>query len=159
MDQHNKFLFIETAVALFLLGITFIEIFDPVRFQNIVFKLMDSTSWFLGLTFGAVTTGVLKGVKSAADSVLKATSRFEGKFIYFLTSLAIFALIAAIASRFALWFLKDYFEFFHLIFVQWFVVVYIWFKVSGKYELQAKYVITTELIVLACSLLVLWQVF
>ena len=159
MNERNKFLLIEVLIAIFSIGITLIEIFYPAGFKNIVTQLISSTSWFLGLTFGAVTSGLLKDIKSTTSSVLKAFSKVEENFIYFLTSLAIFTVITAIATNIVLRVFNAYPEFFHLIFVQWFVIVYIWFKVSEKYELKESYIIATELIILACLLLIRWKVF
>lgn len=158
MDDREQFMIAEAIIAIFLLGITLIELFDPVRFDTVVNQLMQSTSWFLGLTVGIVTSGILKSAKSKLDDVFRSDKK-EGKFIFFLTSIAIFALIATVAGKFVLVFLQEYSEFFHLIFVQWFVLVYIWYKFSNKFEISAKYVITTQLIILVCALIVVWRLF
>ena len=158
MDDRDQFLIVETLILLFLLGITIIEIYDFVRFETIVDKIMQSTSWFLGLTIGIVTSGVLRGAKSKIDEITRSDKK-EGKFIFFMTSIAIFAIIASIAGRVALELLQQYKEFFHLIFVQWFVLVYIWYKLSNKFEIHSKYIITTQLIILVCAMLVVWRLF
>lgn len=158
MDDREQFMLIETIIALFLLGITFIEIYDPVRFDKVITEIMSSTSWFLGLTIGLVTSGVLRKTKSKIDKFFKKDQQ-EGKFLMFIAGLFVFSLIVTIASKLAFAFLTTYREFFHLIFVQWFVIVYIWFKLSNKFEIHSKYVITTQLIILACAILVVWRLF
>jgi len=105
------------------------------------------------LSIGPLAAGQILEFKRKFD---KARGGFlpNEKFVFFFANLILMTFAVGLVKQFFLSFLNKSFAFFHIITVQWLVVVYIWFKFANDFKIDMKYVITAEIFVILFSLIV-----
>lgn len=143
----NKSFFIFEFMIFFTMGIiTLLEIFKFDFFEKVFQFSQVYISWFLGISFGFVFLGILQSViKTEKISALEKRKSF---FSLFLINLILSASLTAFIKTVALSFFNQFFIYFHVLFLQWIMLLYISFKLKNDYEISGKYFITNELIVL-----------
>ncbi len=158
MNAERKFWIVELIILVALGLITIIEAISFSIFNRIFLSISDYASWFLGLTVGIVVPDVIKRVRKAVGEKIKLKDAQDERFWMFLMNAIVFVFIVSVFQKIAITFLRAYFVFFHIIFAQWLVIVYIWFKAANKFPLSPKYIITTQLVIIINILLVLLTV-
>src|SRR3989338_2790913 len=143
MDTLSKKFWIYTLILFIILGIiTAIEILDFKSFSQIFLSAKDTTSWFIGITFGFVFGNIINLFRKGVTEALHQKPREE--FVFFIMNLVVMIFLISTAHKISLLFFNTFFEFFHLIFTQWVVLVFIAFKLVNKYEIPARYVLANE---------------
>ncbi len=153
MDGDRKFWLIESLILIFLAFFTLLEIFDYLFFKEIFMRLSEYLSWFLGLTVATVVPDWIYKVKYKIDRII---GRFlpNERFVFFFMNLIFMTITVALAKQLAIFFMKRYFEFFHVIITQWLIIVYVWFKYVHEFKIHIKYVIAAEIFVVLFSLII-----
>lgn len=153
IDENKKFLIIEAAIFTFLAAFTLLEIFDYLFFKELFMRMSEYLSWFLGLTVATVVPDWISMVKYRIDKIM---GRFllNERFVFFFMNLIFMTVTVALAKQLAIFFMKRYFEFFHIIITQWLVVVYIWFKFVHDFKIHLRYVIAAEILVILFSMII-----
>lgn len=153
IDENKKFLVIEAAIFTFLAAFTLLEIFDYLFFKELFMRMSEYLSWFLGLTVATVVPDWISMVKYRIDRMM---GRFlpNERFVFFFMNLIFMTVTVALAKQLAIFFMKRYFEFFHIIITQWLVVVYIWFKFVHDFKINLRYVIAAEILVILFSMII-----
>ncbi len=158
MLAERKFWITEGLILLALGLITSVEAISFSLFNKIFLAISEYVSWFLGLTVGIVVPDMLKRTRAAIGKRIKLRGEPDERFWMFLLNVILFVFIVSLFQKIAITFLRTYFIFFHVIFAQWIVLVYIWFKAANKFPLPLKYLFTTQLIIIISILLVLLTV-
>ncbi|MBS3090362.1 hypothetical protein J4433_01175 [Candidatus Pacearchaeota archaeon] len=153
MEDRQKLLLIEGIIFAVLAAITLVELFNFLLFTEFFMRIKEYLSWFLGLSIGPLAAGQILEFKRKFD---KARGGFlpNEKFVFFFANLILMTFAVGLVKQFFLSFLNKSFAFFHIITVQWLVVVYIWFKFANDFKIDMKYVITAEIFVILFSLIV-----
>lgn len=153
MDEDRKFWLIESLIFAFLGVFTLLEIFDYLFFKEIFMRMSEYLSWFLGLTVATVVPDWIYKVKYKIDRIM---GRFlpNERFVFFFMNLIFMTVTVVLAKQLSIFFMKRYFEFFHIIITQWLVVVYIWFKFVHDFKINKRYVITAEILVVLFSIII-----
>ena len=147
------FVAIELIILLVMGLITFIEFFDFNFFERVFNLVQDPVSWLIGLSFGFVFSNLIKTIKTKTEKIKLVKEK--GHFAIFLADLIIIALISTGVKALALSFFNSFFIYFHVLFLQWMMFLYLSFKVKNDYEISGKYLLTTELIILFYTAIVL----
>lgn len=153
MDDRKKFLLVEGIIFTALGIITLIEISNFLLFKEFFMRIREYLSWFLGLAIAPVLYKWFKYLEDKFEEKYGLTSVNE-KFLFFLINLVFLTFAVGFAKELAIFFLKKYFEFFHIIFTQWLVVVYIWFKFVNNFKINMEYIITAEILVILFSIII-----
>lgn len=126
--------------------ITILEIFSFDFFYNVFSFLNSGISWFIGISFGFVFSSFLQGLvkKIKVGAIEKRKEYFSFFLINMIISLSLVALIKGLAVSF----FNQFFIYFHPLFLQWLMLLYVTFKVKNNYEISAKYIFANELIIL-----------
>lgn len=155
MLAERRFWIIEGLILLALGLITSVEAISFSLFNRIFISISDYVSWFLGLTVGIVVPDMLKRTRAAIGKRIKLREEPDERFWIFLLNVILFVFIVSIFQKIAITFLRTYFIFFHVIFVQWIVLVYIWFKIANKFPISLRCIIITQLVIIINILLIL----
>lgn len=116
------------------------------RIKPLMLNIMMVASWFFGLT----ASGIIKDFLSLKHFQNKPYPVFEREknFLKFLLKIIFLFLVTSLA----IWLIKilfqSFFYFVHLFFVEWLIIVYIWFCIENKYKFPWVYTITINLILL-----------
>lgn len=146
MEKNRSFFMFELMIFVTMGIITLLEIFKFDFFEKVFQFSQIYISWFLGISFGFVFLGVLQSIiKTEKISALEKRKSF---FSLFLINLILSASLTAFIKTVALSFFNQFFIYFHVLFLQWIMLLYISFKLKNDYEISGKYFITNELIVL-----------
>lgn len=153
MENKRVFVTLELIIFLIMGVITFIEFFD-FNFFEVVFNFVQNpVSWLIGLSFGFVFSNLIKTIKNKTEKIKLVKEK--GHFAIFLADLILIALISTGVKALALSFFSSFFIYFHVLFLQWMMFLYLSFKVKNNYEISGKYLLTTELIILFYTAIVL----
>jgi len=137
--------------------ITLLEFFAFDFFEKLFNIIQEPTAWLIGLSFGFVFSNIIQGIKTKTKklSLVNEKVKEKGLFILFLADLIIIALVSTGVKALAISFFNNFFIYFHVLFLQWMMFLYISFKVKNNYEISGKYLLTTELIILFYTAIVL----
>jgi len=141
-------------------GITALELLNFSLFEHFFSLIKDYTSWFIGISFGFVFSRTIGFFKKGIGE-LKIAARFTAQreeFIFFILNLAIMAILSTVIKEIAITFFNTFFIYFHVIFLQWILLIYLFFKLTNKYEISAKYFLTNEIIVVVYTAIILLRV-
>ena len=144
---------IELLIFFFMGIITFIEFFQFDLFEKVFIFVQNPAAWLIGLSFGFVFSNIIQGIKKKTEKINLVKEK--GLFILFLADLIIIALISTGVKELALSFFSSFFIYFHVLFLQWMMFLYLSFKIKNDYEISGKYLLTTELIILFYTAIVL----
>jgi len=158
MEQQQKFKLYVLSLFLFIGIITILEIFNENLFAEFFMKINNHVAWILGLTVGMVVPNILLRIKSHAFGRRLSNVQINERFIIFLANASILAFIVSLARGIVLVFLTEYFEFFHIIITQWLVLIYIWFKGVNGFRISARYIISTEIILVIFTAILLFAI-
>lgn len=158
MEQQQKFKLYVLSLFLFIGIVTILEIFNANLFAEFFMKINNNVAWILGLTVGMVVPNILLRIKSHAFGRRLSNLQINERFIVFLANASILAFIVSLARGIVLVFLTEYFEFFHIIITQWLVLVYIWFKAVNGFRISARYIISTEIILVIFTAVLLFAI-
>ena len=153
MKSKSVFTTIELLIFFIMGIITFIEFFQFDLFEKVFNFVQDPVSWLIGLSFGFVFSNIIQGIKTKTEKL--SPIKEKGLFILFLADLIIIALVSTGVKALALSFFNNFFIYFHVLFLQWMMFLYLSFKAKNNYELSGKYLLTTELIILFYTVIVL----
>jgi hypothetical protein len=153
MENKRVFIAIELLIFLVMGLITFIEFFNFPFFETVFNFVQNPTAWLIGLSFGFVFSNLIKKVKAKTEKI--SIVKEKGHFAIFLADLIIIALISTGVKALAVSFFNSFFIYFHVLFLQWMMFLYLSFKVKNDYEISGKYLLTTELIILFYTVIVL----
>jgi hypothetical protein len=153
MDEQKKFILVESIIFAILGAITLLEIFNYMLFKEFFMRIQEYLSWFLGLSVATVVPEWVSRFKSQID---RMTGRFlpNERFVFFIVNLFFVTAVVGLSKQLSIFFLKRYFEFFHLIFTQWLVVIYMWFKLEHGFRINVKYVVGAEIFVILFSAII-----
>lgn len=158
IEQDDKFKIYAVALFFFLGLVTILEIFNKHIFAELFLRMSSNISWILGLTVGMVVPDILLRIRSHTIGK-HITKRFfpetDERFLLFLANAAILTFIVSLARGIVVVFLTDYYEYFHLIIIQWFVLVYLWFKFINGFKTEWKYVLATEITLIIFTIVLL----
>ena len=156
MNEKRTFLGIEFIIFLVFGIITLMEILFPEILNHIFNIVKDYLSWFIGISFGFVFSNTIGFLKQKLHGP-EITKKFREQFIFFLLNLIILTVLTITVKNYALYFFNNnvIMPFFHLIFLQWVMIIYLIFKIVNRYEISTKYFITNELIILLYTCLIL----
>lgn len=158
MEQQQKFKLYVVFLSLAIGLITVLEIFNANLFAELFIRMSNNAGWILGLTVGMVVPNILLRIKSHAFGRRLSNVQINERFIVFLANAAVLAFIVALARGIVFLFLSEYFEFFHIIITQWLVLVYIWFKAVNGFKISARYIISTEIILVIFTAILLFAI-
>jgi hypothetical protein len=153
MKNKGVFVMIELLIFFFMGIITFIEFFQFDLFEKVFIFVQNPAAWLIGLSFGFVFSNIIQGIKKKTEKINLVKEK--GLFILFLADLIIIALISTGVKELALSFFSSFFIYFHVLFLQWMMFLYLSFKIKNDYEISGKYLLTTELIILFYTAIVL----
>lgn len=153
MGLNKKFFFVEGIIFLVLAVITLLELLNPLLFTEFFMRIKEYLSWFLGLSIGPVVSSQIYSIRRKINHK-KGFIPPEQRFPFFLLNIIGITVAVSIVKDFFLSFLLRYFAFFHVIILQWFVIVYVWFKLANGFKIHTKYVIAAEILVLLFSLVI-----
>lgn len=156
MDEGKKFKIYAASLFSFIGVISVLEIFNPTLFAEFFMTISNHVSWILALTVGMVIPNILRRLQAGAFG-RRFSPKIEERFVMFLANAAILAFIISVTQGIIIIFLRDYFEYFHIILTQWLVLVYIWFKFMNGFKISARYVITTESILIIFTSVLLFS--
>jgi len=157
MRGFLKYILIETGLFLVMGIITLIEITSNSLFESFFTLIKSPSSWFVGLSLAYIFSSLMQG---GLFSIFSKKRIEKGKekgdfFAGFIITLIITSLITPYVYKGASYLFSNFFIYFHIILLQSVVLLYLLFKVRGRYEISTKYFLTTELIVLIYALIVL----
>jgi len=144
--------------------ITFLEIYQFNIFSNVFNFIKDYLSWFIGLSFSTIFSNLFQNFSLFMASIfIKDQKNNEDKpkkdfFFIFLLSITIMAILSPFIKTIAVYFFNNFFVYFHIIFLQWMIFLYIFFKLKNKYEISGAYFLTNEMIVLIYTGVILYFV-
>ena len=144
-EEDVLFLKVEFLIFFIILVITLIEVYNFSFFEKVIGLIKAPASWFIGLSFGIVFSNIIKPIK---EKVKKKINTLKENFLLYLANLIIAAGIAGFVKSLTLSFFNNFFIYFHILFMQWLILVYIFFKVSHNYSLSKRYIIVNEAIFL-----------
>lgn len=153
MGKNKSFLVFELIIFIVMGGITLLEIFKFDFFEKVFQFSQIYLSWFLGISFGFVFLGVLQSITSTKK--ISAIEKRKSFFSLFLINLILSSSLTAFIKTIALSFFNQFFIYFHVLFFQWIMLLYVFFKLKNNYEIQGKYFITNELIILFYAVMIL----
>lgn len=147
--KYKAYLITFVVILVIISSITILEIVyksSLSRIKPLMLNIMMVASWFFGLT----ASGIIKDFLSLKRFENKPYPVFEREknfmkfllkiiFLFLTTSLAIWVMKALFQS---------FFYFVHLFFVEWLLIVYIWFCIENKYKFPWVYTTTINLILL-----------
>ncbi|NCN86445.1 hypothetical protein GW932_01315 [archaeon] len=146
MSEKKNFFLLEFSLF-FLMGIiTFFELYYFNIFETIFTYIKPYISWFIGLSFGFVFSEFSK--KLTRKIRIGAIERRKEYFSIFLFNMVLSFVIIAGVRTLAITFFNQFFIYFHVLFLEWIIFIYVTFKLKNNYEISAKYFITTQLITL-----------
>ncbi|MFH1248957.1 MAG: hypothetical protein V1660_02290 [archaeon] len=156
MDPIRKFRIYVVAIFLALFSLTIIEIINQNIFAEFFMRIREHVSWILGITIGMVMPNILLRIRYGAFR-REFTPKIDERFYMFLANTSLLVFIVSFGRGIIVLFFTEYFEYFHLITVQWLIIVYLWFKFVNGFKISWRYIVSTELILLACtSILLIW---
>lgn len=153
MENKRVFVIIELIIFLVMGVITLLEFFAFDLFEKVFNFVQDPTAWLIGLSFGFVFSNIIQGIKTKTKKI--SPIKEKGLFILFLADLIIIALVSTGVKALAISFFNNFFIYFHVLFLQWMMFLYLSFKVKNNYEISGKYLIVTELMILFYTVIVL----
>lgn len=156
MDEQKKFKIYAASLFLFIGLISVLEIFNPILFAKFFMKISNHVSWILALTVGMVIPNILRRLQGGSFG-RRFSPQIEERFVMFLANAAILAFVVSVAQGIVIIFLRNYFEYFHIILTQWLALVYIWFKFVNGFRISARYIITTEIILIIFTSVLLFS--
>lgn len=146
--SRKQFVIIEFIIFAFLAIVTLIEVFSFPFFNNVFNFLKEPVSWFFGLTIGAVIPKWINPLKEKFNKAVLGKIVSQESFIFFILNLVIMTFVILYVKKWSLSLLVIFPTFFHVLFVQWMIIVYMWHKFSNQYEIEWRYVIATEVFAL-----------
>jgi len=159
MSASKKFLYLEFFVFLIISLLTTLEIFNFNLFEKVFLYLQSPSSWLIGFSFGYVFSKVFEDF---AIPLLSKLSRKKDSpknkndlFIGFLIVIVLIALIVPYLKLFFEMIFNNFFIYFHLIFLQSIILLYLFYKLRNNYEISADYVLINEIIILINLLVVI----
>ncbi len=116
------------------------------KIKPLMLNIMMVASWFFGLT----ASGIIKDFLSVKHFENKSYLVFEREknFMKFLLKIILLFLVMSLAMLLIKALFQAFFYFVHLFFVEWLLIVYIWFCIENKYKFPWFYTITINLILL-----------
>ncbi|MFH0831464.1 MAG: hypothetical protein V1886_01185 [archaeon] len=153
IELNKKFLLVEGIIFSVLAVITLLEFFNFLLFTEFFMRMKEYLSWFLGLSIGPVISSQIYSIRRKINGK-KGFIPPEQRFAFFLLNIVWITIAVGIVQSFFLSFLLRYFAFFHVIVLQWLVIVYVWFKSLNNFKIHTKYVIGAEILVLLFSLII-----
>lgn len=158
MNDNEKFWTFASLLFAAVGIISILEIIRPRMFEEFFLTISENTAWILGLTVGMVLPDIIKKLKSNTVGKMKINQQVDERFVIFLANAAILSFVVSFARGIVIVFLKQYFEYFHILLVQWLVLVYMWFKFVNGFKVHWKYIMTTEIIIVAFTTLILFSI-
>jgi len=157
MEKQQKFRLYVLSLFLFVGVITILEIFNANLFAELFIKMSNNAGWILGLTVGMVVPDILARIRTRIKKIVYKESVDE-RFVIFIANAALLAFVVSLARGIVMVFLQSYYEFFHIILVQWLVIVYLWFKFANGFRISARYIIATESILVVFTAVLLFSI-
>jgi hypothetical protein len=157
--SKKGFILLESIIIAVMLILTFLEIYYFKGFSLIFNYIKDYASWFIALSFSTVFSNAFQNISLLiASKTVKGREENSNKdfFFVFVASIVIVALISPFVKQLAVFFFTNFFIYFHVIFLQWMILLYLFFKVKNRYEISGAYFLTNELIVLVNIVAVLY---
>jgi len=152
-EDDKNFFNIELIIFLVLGIITIVEAYSLEIFNKIFLFIKPYASWFIGISFGFVFRNILNPFKKKITSHKKFIEKKE-HFLFFVLNLIILAIIISSIQKIVISFFDLLLPYFHVLFFQWIVLIYIIFKLSNNYVLPKEYVITNEIIIVIYTILI-----
>jgi|GEM_PF-3109049 hypothetical protein len=157
MEQQQKFKLYVVFLSLAIGLITVLEIFNANLFAELFIRMSNNAGWILGLTVGMVVPDILVKIRSKIKRVVY-NDKVDERFVIFIANAALLAFVVSLARGIVMVFLQSYYEFFHIILVQWLVLVYLWFKFINGFRISARYIVSTEIILVIFTAVLLFAI-
>ena len=157
MEQQQKFKLYVVFLSLAIGLITVLEIFNANLFAELFIRMSNNAGWILGLTVGMVVPDILVKIRSKIKRVVY-NDKVDERFVIFIANAALLAFVVSLARGIVMVFLQSYYEFFHIILVQWLVLVYLWFKFINCFRISARYIVSTEIILVIFTAVLLFAI-
>ncbi|MEM3405608.1 MAG: hypothetical protein QW117_01395 [Candidatus Pacearchaeota archaeon] len=152
-DGEDIFLNIELIIFLIMGIITLIEFYNFNIFEKFFLLIKPYVSWFISISFGFVFRQSLNPFKKKIISNKKFEDKKEN-FLFFSLNLIIISIIISFTQKIVISFFNSLLIYFHVLFLQWIILIYIAFKLSNGYVISKKYFITNEIIAIIYSVLI-----
>jgi len=153
--EDKAFLFLEAVIFVFLLSITILEVSRFGRYDELITKYQVHVSWFFGITFGMVFASMKSKVQTKLNSKFRAKPRRETSFPFFLAKLLVIVFFSAVIIGIAKYYLVKLLIFTPLLMAQWLIILYIWFKLENQARPSMKYILTNEILLVICLIILL----
>ena len=153
MQTKRQFISFELIILLTLSFITFLEIMSFDLFELVFTFLKDGISWFIGLSFGFVFSSFLQGLTKKVK--FRSLEKRKEYFAIFLINMVISLSLVTLVRSLAISFFNQFFIYFHVLFLQWLMILYITFKLKNNYTISGKHLLANELIILVNVILIL----
>ncbi len=153
MDKKKTFLFLELIIFFSMGIITFLEIIKFELFEKTFSFLQPYIGWFIGLSFGFVFLGFLNTLTRKFKIGL--IEKRKEYFSIFLINLCLSFTLVTFIKVIAISFFSKFFIYFHVLFLQWILILYVMFKLKNNYEISQNYLIINELIVLFYTVIIM----
>ena len=143
MNKTLNLYLIELAIILVLGGITLVEITNFDLFEKFFDYIKTPSAWFVGISIAYTLSSFIQ--KRFLDTLSKKFGDEENKedfFLGFVITLMITSLMTPPIRDIARYFFTDFFIYFHVILMQSVMLLYVFFKLKGNYEISGKYFIT-----------------
>lgn len=159
MKQNNKLksqVSIELAILIIIGIFVLLQWLMKEQFLNTIYPLLNIITWFFMLTISAMIPGIIyeggKGwSKILGEGII--TTKEKGFVFYLLNLILIFSLVLFF-GLFLNWVLHFLVKYLILIFVEWIIIVYIWFCIYHEYRFPWSYTIITNSILIFYAIII-----
>ncbi|MFA5953735.1 MAG: hypothetical protein WC812_04025 [Candidatus Pacearchaeota archaeon] len=160
MNKKKIFLIVELLIFLIMFSLTILELFNFELFRKIFLLLVEYISWFVSFSFGYLVSEIFK------DSTISLISKFSKKrdksgkkegdvFLGFLIIIIFVAIGISYFKDFISNIFTNFFIYFHILFMQSIILLYLFYKVKYDYEISVKVFLINEFVVLINILIIL----
>ncbi|MFA6023517.1 MAG: hypothetical protein WC781_05505 [Candidatus Pacearchaeota archaeon] len=148
-DNYKTYWIVELCILVATSIFTFVQIIFKQEFVSSTSQIISIGSWFFGLTVAAMIPGIFYKGGEGYNLVFGKFTHKENAFLWFLLELVVALLIAAGLVWIVNYLFELFYNYIHLIIVEWVLMVYIWFSNRSDYNFPWFYTIITNLILIA----------
>lgn len=127
---------------------TAIQIIFKEKFISADSQIVSIGSWFFGLTVSAMIPGLIYKGGKGYNLVLGRFTEKEKAFGWFILELLVVFLIVGGLVWLSHFLFSSFYQYTHLLIIEWILLLYIWFSKKSSYKFPWFYTIVTNIILI-----------